>query len=370
MNPFSTRYFIKQNLLRVLTIVFMTSMIALLYVGGLYLTNISEEAYAIKDELKEFVRIRSTYSDTDAKQIQAIAMQIQESDVVEVYPVYLNYYNFKTMLGFTNGDVAYVFTKEDFARFNAKMHLISEDVELAENTILLSEKEAAYLNVTDGGLLESDRMEDLSTYVGKYPFQVVTFKRDAFSAYFISEDAATAGNYLITWKEESKRAEFLQLVEELKLTYDKLVFTTYQDEIDVLHDNFSVNNIVYYSLMVIVAIVFAITTNAVFVGIYDKRKYEFALYQGIGIPKKRIYQKVVTEILCINGMGVLLGVVFSLLVIRLLNDLVFYQNGLSMWYYHPMAFIATVVCDLAILIPGIGLRIRKISKDIKDVDFL
>jgi ABC-type antimicrobial peptide transport system permease subunit len=345
-------------------------MIALLYVGGLYLTNISEEAYAIKDELKEFVTIRDTYSDTDAEQIQAFAKQIQESDIVEIYPVYLNYYRFKTMLGFTNGDAAYVFTKEDFQRFNTKMHLITEDVELAENTILLSEKEAAYLDVKDGGLLESDRSEDLSTRIGKYPFQVVTFPREAFSAYFISEDAATAGNYLITWKEESKRSEFLQLVEELKLRYDKLDFTTYQDGIDELHANFSVNNLVYYSMMVIVAIVFAITTNAVFVGIYDKRKHEFALYQGIGIPKKKIYRKVATEILCMNGMGLLLGAGFSFLVIRLLNDLEFSQNGLSMWYYHPMAMMATVCCDLAILIPGIGLRIRKISKDIKDVDFL
>jgi ABC-type antimicrobial peptide transport system permease subunit len=345
-------------------------MIALLYVGGLYLTNISEEAYAIRNELKEFVTIRSTYLDTDEEQIKAFTQEIQENDVIEYYPVFLNYYRFKTMLGFTNGDVAYVFTKEEFARFNAKMHLISEDVELSENTILLSEKEAAYLDVEDGGVLKSNRFEDLNTYVGEYPFQVVTFPRDAFSAYFISEDAAKAGNFLITWKDESRRGEFYQLAQELEKKYDKLDFTTYQDGIRELRENFSVNNIVYYSMMVIVAIVFAITTNAVFVGIYDKRKYEFALYQGIGIPKKKIYRKVAAEILCMNGLGLLLGAGFSFLVIRLLNDLEFSKDGLSMWYVHPMAIMATVFCDLAILIPGIGLRIRRISKEIKDVDFL
>ncbi len=370
MNPFSSRYFIKQNFIRVLTMILMTSMIALLYVGGLYLSNISEEAYAVKKELKEFVCIRSTYDDTNAEQFLEITRQLYENDMIELFPVYLNYYCFKTMLGFINGDVAYVFSKENFARFNAKMHLISEDVELKDNTILLSEKEAAYLDVKDGGLLEPNRLEDLTTYIGTYPFHVVTFPRDAFSAYFISEEAASAGNYLITWKEESKRAEFFELVEEFKLTYDKLSIATYQDGVDALYENFSVNNVIYYSLMVIVAIVFAITTNAVFVGIYDKRKHEFALYQGLGIPKKRIYQKVAREILAINGMGVLLGAGISYLVIRLLNELLFAKDGLSMWYFHPMAFLATVVCDLAILIPGIGLRIHKISKDIKDVDFL
>lgn len=71
-----------------------------------------------------------------------------------------------------------------------------------------------------------------------------------------------------------------------------------------------------------------------------------------------------------NGLGMLLGAGFSFLVVRLLNDLAFSKDGLSMWYYHPMAFMATVFCDLAILIPGIGLRIRRISKEIRDVEYL
>lgn len=41
-----------------------------------------------------------------------------------------------------------------------------------------------------------------------------------------------------------------------------------------------------------------------------------------------------------------------------------------MWYYHPTALIAVVICDLAILIPVIGLRILSISREVKDVDFL
>ncbi len=71
-----------------------------------------------------------------------------------------------------------------------------------------------------------------------------------------------------------------------------------------------------------------------------------------------------------NGIGLLIGVGISIVSVTLLNDLIYDKNGLSMWYYHPTAFFATVLCDLAILIPGIGLRIINISKEIRDVSFM
>jgi ABC-type antimicrobial peptide transport system permease subunit len=345
-------------------------MISLIYVGGLYLTNINEEAIAIKNELQEFVTITSTYNDTNEDQFRKLEQEILNSTILEAFRVNTNYYRYKTMLGFRNGDRAYAFTKDEFVRFNAKMHLIPSGVEIPDNTVLLSKKQANYMKVEEGEFVSANQTDAIEVYFGEFPFQVVTYQSNAFHTYFITKDTERFAYYLVTWKDVESKDVFFQRIEELKIQYDKVEFVTYEDRIDSLKENFEINNIIYYSIIVIVSIVFAITTNAVFVGLYDKRKQEFALYQAIGIPKKRIYMKVTFEILYMNGIGIFVGAGLSMLVVSLLNGWVYHKDGLSMWYYHPTAFLATLLCDLAILIPGIELRIRRISKDIKELNFL
>lgn len=369
MNPFSARYYLKQNKGRVAKIIFMISMLALVYVGGLYLTNISEEAKAVERERRDFVEIRQTFDDNDGEQMSELVDYLMSDSDMEVFDVRTNLYRYKTMLGFSNGDRAYVFSKDDFLRFNERIQIIPSSLEIPDNTVVLSEKQAKYLKVEDGGSLWDDT-EKFDAYYGEGPFHVITFPGKAFSAYFVSDDSASIEYYLITWKMGSSKVEFFQRVEELRKQYDKVYFMTYEDAMDELQKNFDINNIIYYSIIAILSVVFAITTNAVFVGLYDKRKQEFTFYQGIGIQKKAIYKKVASEILCMNGIGLLIGVGLSILSVSLLNEFIYHKDGLSMWYYHPTAFLAALFCDLAILIPGIGLRIRNISKDIKDVNFL
>lgn len=369
MNPFSARYFIKNNFSRVFMIVLMISMLALIYVGGLYLTNICEEALAIANETQDFVSVRTTIDDTDGEQLGALAEEISSDQSLEVFGVVQNYYRYKTMLGFRNGWMAYVFSREDFIRFNERMKLIPTDTELPDNAVILSEKEAKYLRMDNGELIQ-EISEDLDVYYGRLPLQVITYPGKSFSAYFVTDEFFTPQYYLFTWKAGGRKDDFFKRVEQLRARYNNLEFKTYDDIIKELKDNFEINNVIYYSIIAIMSIVFAITTNAVFVGLYDRRKQEFALYKGIGIDTKRIYRKMAAEILYMNGMGLILGVGISLLAVTLLNEYIYHKDGMSMWYYHPTAFFAVVLCDLAILIPGIGLRIRNISRDIKDVSFL
>lgn len=369
MNPFSSRYYLMQNKARVSKITFIISMLALIYVGGLYLTNISEEAKAILRERRDFVEVMGTFDDTEGEQIRDLAQQVKSYDNVEVLGVRSNFYRYKTMLGFKNGGRAYVINRSDFKQLNDKLHLISPEVEIIEDTVFLSNKLARYLNVKDQELITFDT-EDVIMYQGDKPYKVITFPSKAFTAYFVTEDTDDAEFYLVTRSEGSSESEFLEQINALKGKYDKVKINTYNDAIEELFRNFQINNVIYYSIIAILAIVFAITTNAVFVGLYDKRKQEFALYRGIGIQKKLIYKKVAVEILYMNGIGIIMGAGIIFLTVSLLNKFIYYKDGISMWYYHPMAFLAIFLCDLAILIPGIGLRIRSISKETKDLYFL
>lgn len=188
--------------------------------------------------------------------------------------------------------------------------------------------------------------------------------------FFITNDSMNIAAYLITYKTGYSEREFYQKIDELRSKYDKVYFETYYDAMDELKTSFKINDTIYFSIIGILSIVFAITTNAVFVGIYDRRKQEFAFYRGIGINKRVIYRKVASEILAMNVIGLILGAVISVLTVTLLNDFIYHKDGLSMWYYHPTALLAVIICDLAILIPVIGLRILSISREVKDLNFL
>lgn len=369
MNPLSAGYFIKHNKARVSKIIIIISMISLVYVGGLYLTNINEESLALQNQFRDFAKISSSFDDIDMEQFNALGQRLRSHPDIEIFNSASNFFLYKTMLGFRNGGNAYVFSVEDFKRFNARKNIISPDIEISGNTLVLSEKMARYLDLNDGDLLQSSP-EDIYVYYGEYPFEIITFNANVFTAFFVLTDFEDKSCYLITWKEESGESKFYKAIEELKSEFDKVDIVTHYDALEQLHRDFGINNIIYSSIIVILSVVFAITTNAVFIGIYDKRKQEFAFYKGIGIPRKAIYRKVAAEILFMNGAGLVIGTVISMLTVTLLNSFIYHKDGLSMWYYHPTAFTAAILCDLAILIPGIGLRIRNISKEIKDVSFL
>lgn len=331
--------------------------------------NISEEAYMQIEQWKDFVRVECTYDDKDQTQFKTMIELVQGDENIDSYPVGENYYNYPTMLGFHNGNRAYAFNKNDFLRLNQRLQLIPLEDSITHESIFISEKEAAYLEVAQGDLVFREN-EDIHIYYGDSEFSVTVYPSDAFMVLFVTEDVSLPYTYLLTWSKVGSKEQFDKTVQYIKDTFDNLNVVTYADEIMNMEENFAINNIIYYSIIAIVTIVFVITTNAVFVGIYEKRRREFALYQGIGIPRSSLYKKVAKEILIMNGLGIILGIVFSLIVISVLNVFVYAKDGLSMRYYNRIALSAVIICDMAIIIPGIGLRIRTISNEVKEPEYL
>ena len=55
MTPISVRYYVIHNKSKAITVIFMMSLIAIIYIGGLYLTNISKDAFEINDAKKDMI---------------------------------------------------------------------------------------------------------------------------------------------------------------------------------------------------------------------------------------------------------------------------------------------------------------------------
>ncbi|MGN1083526.1 MAG: FtsX-like permease family protein, partial [Lachnospiraceae bacterium] len=294
-------------------------------------------------------------------QMEAFLAEVEAEETLRIFPVGGNSFSYPTTLGFRNGDYAFSYTAEDFLWVNQRMGFVADETEIEDNTLFVTEREAKYLGLTDGGLFTENRDEALF-YYGERPYRVRFAQGDNFYMCLIAEDSAFNSFYHLTWSDTGSREDFREKVLELEQRYDKLKIDRYEERVEKLENSFEINSVIFVSIIVVVTCVFFITINAVFVGIYDKRKPEFVIYESIGIPRRRIYKKIVGELLLITGIGMATGIALAFLAITLLNLFVYEKSGLQLYYYHPWSLTAWLVCNIMILLPSILLRLRGVAK--------
>jgi len=125
---------------------------------------------------------------------------------------------------------------------------------------------------------------------------------------------------------------------------------------------FSIFNTIFMVVVVFLAIILSVTVNAAFVGMYQRREFEFAVYRAIGISKKKIIRKIAGEILFMDVIVLIVGGGIFFLALYLFNELVLASSGLYLVYTAPIAVIALVLCNLMTVIPLILTRSRVLLK--------
>lgn len=361
MNPFRAGYFVLRNMRRMTAVFLMIAMTGLLYVGGSYLSNIEVEFVKTMEQYRDYAFVSDNGEDTDGSQLKALLAEAEADGLLKMYPVGANSFLFPTTLGFQNGDYAFSYTKEDFLWVNQRMGLVEDETEIADNTLFVSERQARYLGLEDGGLFTENRNEAVF-YYGERPYRVRLVPADCFFMCLVAEDSAFNSFYHLAWSGEGSRDAFTERLTELKEKYDRLKIERYEEREERLTDSFAINSVIFVSIIAVVTCVFFITINAVLVGIYDKRASEFMLYESIGIPRRRIYRKVVEELLLITGIGMVLGIALAFLTITLLNLFIYHKSGLQLYYYHPWSLYSWLLCNGMILVPSILIRLRGIAR--------
>ena len=118
----------------------------------------------------------------------------------------------------------------------------------------------------------------------------------------------------------------------------------------------------YTFIVILLSIILAVTINAAFVGMYQRRNFEFAVYRAIGISKKRIVGKIVGELVLLDLGTLTLGGLVFFLALYLFNNLVLYPAGKYLTYFHPLALVGLVLCNVTILVPLIVTRCRQLLR--------
>lgn len=365
MKPFQALYFIRHNLSRVSTVLFMIALTGLLYVGGSYLSNIEVEYLKVLDREKDFAYVNLVMVDEESRK-EDFLKEVSQDETLRLFPVGGNSFQFPTVLTFENGSNAFSYAVEDFLWVNERTGWVENTDLVKDNTLFLTKRYAEYLDLKEGDLFTENR-EEAMFYYGEYPYTVRIMKGDEFAACLVAGDSAANEFYHLTWSEKGNAEDFGKRLEELKAKYEGLQFFSYEERYERARDNFSINSVIFLSIIIVVTCVFFITINAVLVGIYDKRKSEFQIYASIGIPGKRIYRKVIKELVLMSVIGMVLGILLAFIVITVINIFVYAESGLQLYYYHPWAIGSWLVCNVMILVPSIILRLRGIGKNSGEV---
>ncbi|MBR3826059.1 MAG: ABC transporter permease [Lachnospiraceae bacterium] len=365
MKPFQAMYFVRHNLSKVMTVFVMIALTGLLYVGGSYISNIEVEYLKTYEPETDVAFVNLNGMSTEQGK-DAFWEEVSKDESLRILPVGVNQFQFPTVLTFINGNSSFCYSVEDFLWRNQRMGWIKDTSLVKENTLFLTERYATYLGLKEGDLYK-DTSEKLSLYFGEGPYEVHIMEGDGFGNILISEECLTNEYYQLTWSDKGSREVFESRVAELKEKYKEIDINTHAERIKKAKDTFEINALIFLSVMVVVTCVFFITINAVLVGIYDKRKSEFQIYESIGIPKSKIRRKVVGELVTMSSGGMILGFIFAVLAITLLNVCLFAKDGLQLYYYHPWALGSWLICNAMILIPSILLRLRAIAKSSGEV---
>ncbi len=361
MNPFSAWYYIKENKKRSILLIAMIFLSFGVYIGGLYVTNPYDNWIPHINTYKKVVSV-GLNSDDDT-QYQKFLEQMRNEGKVTVIELGIgNSILWDSIMGFTSGVCTFTFqTVEDFMLFCNRLDIECDFTDLKKGSMILSERFAKNKGLSIGDKVDKHYDNYSSSIVGEFVLDKIT-NEDSYTQYYIggteeeSYQAILIGNGL----EGDALYDYVYSVQrELDTPKDVFVYMGVEQDIA---GQFEMFDLIYMFIALLFSIILAITINAAFVGMYQRREFEFSVYRAIGISKKRIIGKIAGELLLIDAIALAIGSAVSFVFLYLFNNLVLYPNGMYLRYFNSTALIYMVLCNVIIIVPLIITRCRQMLK--------
>lgn len=359
MKAFSPAYYVKENKSRsiLLILIFILSYGA--WLGGLYATNIISMFEYNMETFRKVAIFHPSESDDHFEALNDAYEAVKKKDnVIIMQQGITSNLSSTSIMGFDNNYPGLGFrTVDDFKTFCRITGVTCDFDNLKAGSVIMSPLMANNRGMQLGDTLKEK--ENDSIY-GKYTLDAITNDK-GYSTYYIDTGVNGENHSYILMADGMSEQEFADYTEELANEYNISMLNKQGFEEDI-HQQLNSINYIYVFIVILLAIVMAVTINAAFVGMYQHRQPEFAIYRAIGISKKRIIGKVAGELLLLDVIGLVLGGIIMFTGIYLFNNLYLIPRGLKFFYYHPVALFGMLLCNLLVVIPLILTRSRKLIK--------
>lgn len=357
MKPFSPLYFIKENASRCIALMLMIFLSFGCYLGGLYVTNPFDNWKVPFSYYAVMKTPGPSALDADYSQYEAFRQEMEANpNILVLEQGQSNYIPRTTIMGFEISGFSLTFRSvEEFKIYCDYFDIACDFSNLSSSSLILSER------------LAKNKALELKDVVDRNYHQQIydTFTVDALTTeegycqYYI-DDTPIEYPVLLLLPVDISTEEFLEIFNEARERNSVAIYNgLLQENVEREYESF---NLIYTFIVILLAIILAVTINAAFVGMYQRRTFEFAVYRAIGISKKRIISKITGELVCLDFITLLLGGAIFFLALYLLNNLVLYPAGKYLNYFHPLALTGLLLCNVTILVPLIITRCRQLLR--------
>lgn len=353
MKAFSALYFIRENKIRCILLMFMISFGYAAYLGGLYVTNISDNWRTAFEYDKKTVLAYSGETEEEQQEFEIFKERVQKENKVKALLVSgANRFMWEAIMGFEEGSFAYTFsTVDDFELYCEYMDIHCDFSNIKEGSMIMSGRFAKNKGLELGDSIDKSYEQNI---YGNYTLDAVTTE-DGYTLYFIDKELAEAGGVLL-FQDGFNKEELIDYIGGFYSHYDKTNLE------ETIMGQLEVFNFIYLFILVLMAVILAVTIQAAFVGMYQRRVFEFAVYRAIGISKFRVIGKIAGELLWMDLIALAAGGIFFFSALYLFNHIVLYPKGLYIRYYHPIALSGLALCNIIVVAPLILTRCRRMLK--------
>ena len=213
----------------------------------------------------------------------------------------------------------------------------------------------------------------IGDYIGKNPDLNVILNKKYKVCGIID---GTASTMLTTNAGNAKREEVLKhsLIFSLKNKNDKTIndeltsmkenkvtIIDYKSVHDQMNEMLIAVNSLRYTLNFIVIIVLCISIGNLNYILFLNRKDEFAILTAIGYKKRTIYKKLLKENIALNLLGFIVGIVFTIIAVELLNIVVFEPRGQYVYSFHIRSMVTAFLIPLFVSISNMISPLRTLK---------
>ena len=262
---------------------------------------------------------------------------------------------------------------EDFHKLRAVLPEIPDDLELEDHEIAVSKYLANAWNVKEGDIFTDP--DDMTTFNDDMKIKAV-IDCEGYHCFGVIEDNSQSvvmilrdtpakpikvGLFGVSSDTDEVSEALEDTAKKIKNEYPKLHVITNETNQKELIDQVDMLRYVLVLVTILVTIVLIVTVNAVFTAVYDRRKFEFSLYKGIGIRSSELFAKILGEVLIMDGVGIVLGILITSGVVYVLNQVLF-ESGKKFWFVPSIAAIMAIICNVAVIIPVVLMNWRRVKK--------
>lgn len=360
MKPLSALYYIKENRMRSLIVIFMFMFTTLLYMAGNYVDSVYYYWDRYMEYTDKMLLVNGLSTDEDYEDFNSFYEDLLADDMLTVMPRTpqgSTGLSWTCTMGFDMGSASMVFeTPEDLKTAFEAFGIDADLSDVSDGTVCISSALAAQYGLKKGDEISSAQIPG---FVGRYPIAAILDDNSYIVFYVRSGEYEGSPVRLNVLGNGISGMELYDHLTEIK--GDRKVDIS-EPSREAIHKQFEPFNLIFGVGIVILTLILAMIVGSVLSGQFMARRYEFGVFRAIGLSRGEVYFKIFRELAAMDMIAVAAGGALVFISSFLLNELYYIPDGKYLPYYSKTGLYAFLASNLLVLIPMFLLKGREMAK--------